>query len=76
MLSRSLDNPFLEMLDVRLIAWRDGYAEMVMPVDARKLNRQGVVQGGAVATLLDAASGYAGIFRHLTRRPCMRSRCR
>ncbi|WGS52353.1 PaaI family thioesterase [Paraburkholderia sp. D15] len=62
MLSRSLDNPFLEMLGVRLIAWRAGYAEMVMPVDASKLNRQGVVQGGAVATLLDAASGYAGIF--------------
>lgn len=27
-----------------------------------KLNRQGVLQGGAIATLLDAAAGYAGIF--------------
>lgn len=57
-----LDNPFLESLGVRLSAWRDGYAELTMPIDATKLNRQRVLQGGAIATLLDAAAGYAGIF--------------
>ena len=33
-----------------------------MPIDATKLNRQRVLQGGAIATLLDAAAGYTGIF--------------
>jgi uncharacterized protein (TIGR00369 family) len=58
----SLDNPFLETLGVRLVQWREGYAELVMPIDASKLNRQGVLQGGAIATLLDAAAGYAGVY--------------
>ena len=57
-----LDNPFLEFLDARLVAWSSGYAEFRMPIQARNLNRQGVLQGGAVATLLDAACGYAGLY--------------
>jgi uncharacterized protein (TIGR00369 family) len=57
-----IDNPFLESLGVRLTQWRDGYAEMSMSIDASKLNRQGVLQGGAIATLLDAAAGYAGLY--------------
>ncbi|EIN01599.1 PaaI family thioesterase [Paraburkholderia hospita] len=57
-----LDNPFLESLGVHLSVWHDGYAELTMPIDATKLNRQRVLQGGAIATLLDAAAGYAGIF--------------
>ena len=57
-----IDNPFLESLGVRLTQWREGYAELTMLIDASKLNRQGVLQGGAIATLLDAAAGYAGIF--------------
>ena len=62
MADHPLDNPFLEMLGVRLTQWRDGYAELVMPIDASKLNRQGVLQGGAIATLMDAAAGYAGLY--------------
>ncbi|HTR08630.1 MAG TPA: PaaI family thioesterase [Paraburkholderia sp.] len=58
----AVDNPFLETLGVSVAQWRDGYAELVMPIEASKLNRQGVLQGGAIATLLDAAAGYAGLF--------------
>ncbi|SDD49269.1 PaaI family thioesterase [Paraburkholderia lycopersici] len=58
----AVDNPFLETLGVCVAQWREGYAELVMPIDASKLNRQGVLQGGAIATLLDAAAGYAGLF--------------
>ena len=58
----AVDNPFLETLGVSVAEWREGYAELVMPIDASKLNRQGVLQGGAIATLLDAAAGYAGLF--------------
>jgi uncharacterized protein (TIGR00369 family) len=58
----SIDNPFLESLGVRLTQWREGYAELSMSIEASKLNRQGVLQGGAIATLLDAAAGYAGLY--------------
>jgi len=57
-----IDNPFLESLGVRLTQWREGYAELRMSIDPSKLNRQGVLQGGAIATLLDAAAGYAGLY--------------
>jgi uncharacterized protein (TIGR00369 family) len=57
-----LQNPFLESLGTRLDAWRDGYAEMRLPITPALQNRAGVVQGGVICTLLDAAAGYAGLF--------------
>jgi uncharacterized protein (TIGR00369 family) len=56
-----LDNPFLESLGAMFTEWRAGYAEFTMPVLPEHLNRQNVLQGGAIATLLDAACGYAGL---------------
>ncbi|CDY77542.1 Uncharacterized protein, possibly involved in aromatic compounds catabolism [Caballeronia glathei] len=56
-----LDNPFLEALGATLTEWRAGYAEFTMPIQPGHLNRQRVLQGGAIATLLDAACGYAGV---------------
>ena len=47
-----VDSPFLESLGARLTVWRAGYAEFSMPIHAGNLNRQGVLQGGAIATLL------------------------
>src|SRR6201991_4940308 len=44
------------------IAWRDGYAEFHLRLQPGMLNRQRVLQGGVVATLLDAACGYAGLY--------------
>jgi uncharacterized protein (TIGR00369 family) len=58
----AVDNPFLETLGVSVADWREGYVELLMAIDGSKLNRQGVLQGGAIATLLDAACGYAGLF--------------
>jgi uncharacterized protein (TIGR00369 family) len=57
-----LQNPFLESLGASLRAWREGYAEMDVPLSPTLLNRAGVVQGGVICTLLDAAAGYAGLF--------------
>ncbi|MDR0241306.1 MAG: PaaI family thioesterase [Burkholderia sp.] len=62
MIRHELDNPFLEALGATLTEWRDGFAEIAMPISATHLNRQRVLQGGAVATLLDAACGYAGLY--------------
>ena len=45
---------------------REGYAEAVMHIDSRKLNANGVVQGGAVFTLADFAfAGAANSFEDL-----------
>ncbi|MBL0918580.1 MAG: PaaI family thioesterase [Hydrogenophaga sp.] len=58
----ALDNPFLELIGARLADWRDGYSEFHLPVRAELLNRQGVLQGGVLSTLLDVACGYAGLY--------------
>lgn len=57
-----LNNPFLEKLGVTLISWRDGFVELRLLPDEAHGNRTGIVQGGVIATLLDAGCGYAGLF--------------
>lgn len=56
-----LNNPFLQSLGIELNRWSPGEAEFRMPIEARHLNRQGMLHGGLIATLLDAACGYAGL---------------
>jgi uncharacterized protein (TIGR00369 family) len=58
----NLHNPLLEFLGVTLTTWRDGYAEMRLPLKPALLNRSGVVQGGVLCTLLDAVAGYSGLY--------------
>lgn len=57
-----LNNPFLEAIGTRFVAWHEGYAEMRLPLSPMLRNRSGVVQGGAICALLDAAAGYAGLY--------------
>jgi acyl-coenzyme A thioesterase PaaI-like protein len=61
-MEHELKNPFLETIGARLVAWREGYAEMSLAVSPMLRNRSGVVQGGAMCALLDAAAGYAGLY--------------
>ncbi len=58
-----LDNPFLSLIGARLLRWHEGYSEFHLPLHAKLLNRQGVIQGGVLSTLLDVACGYAGLYR-------------
>lgn len=60
--SLAIDNPFLSLLGVHLVQWREGYSEFHLPLREQLLNRQGVIQGGVLATLLDVACGYAGLY--------------
>src|SRR6266849_2241494 len=53
---------FNVLLGYRLAEWRDDFARLDLALDARHLNRSGVVHGGVLATMLDVALGYAGIF--------------
>jgi uncharacterized protein (TIGR00369 family) len=67
--SSMVDNPFLELLGVTRTDWRDGYVQFEARVRPEMLNRQGVVQGGLIATLLDVACGYAGLYSADPERP-------
>jgi uncharacterized protein (TIGR00369 family) len=55
------DNPLLEYLGIELVDVQPGRASFDIDLGARHLNRQGSLQGGVAATLLDAACGYAGL---------------
>lgn len=50
---------FRSLLGYRVSAWREGYAEIELALDARHMNSLGIVHGGLYATLLDAACGHA-----------------
>jgi uncharacterized protein (TIGR00369 family) len=56
-----LDNPSLDHLGLKLVLWDIGCCEFELAIAARHLNRQSSLHGGVVATLLDAACGYAGL---------------
>jgi uncharacterized protein (TIGR00369 family) len=58
------DNPLLDYLGIQLVDVAAGHATFEIDVDQRHLNRQGSLQGGVAATLLDAACGYAGLAAH------------
>ena len=55
------DNPLLDHLGIRLVELGGGHCVFELEVEPRHLNRQGSVQGGVIATMLDAACGYAGL---------------
>lgn len=55
------DNPLLDHLGIRLVQIGNGRCIFTLDVEPRHLNRQGTVQGGVIATMLDAACGYAGL---------------
>lgn len=57
----ALGNPLLDDLGIGLSLWEPGLARFRLAIGPRHLNRQGQLQGGVIATLLDVACGYAGI---------------
>jgi uncharacterized protein (TIGR00369 family) len=59
------ENPFLQSLGVEIVTWRSGYAELSCELKPEMLNRSGALQGGVVATLIDAACGYSGLYSAL-----------
>jgi uncharacterized protein (TIGR00369 family) len=54
---------FQRAMGYRLAAWREGGAELVMPVRPHHLNRAGVLHGGVYMSLIDTACGLAGCYR-------------
>jgi len=53
-------NPFVHLLDMNIVAIREGEAEIKMPVDPKKhTNLYNSLHGGAVASLADTVMGVA-----------------
>ncbi len=53
---------FADLVGYTLGQWREDYAEILLEVGNRHLNRSGVLHGGVLTTLIDAACGYAGCY--------------
>ena len=49
-------------LGFRIDDWRAGYAELSVELDDRHKNRQGGVHGGTMTALIDAATGFCGVY--------------
>lgn len=57
--SRVGASAFREWFGLELIAFEDGSSELALDVQPHHLNPGGIVHGGVIATLLDAAIGLA-----------------
>lgn len=53
---------FGALVGYRLTKWREGYAEVTLDLEDRHSNRSSLTHGGVIATLIDVAGGYAGVF--------------
>lgn len=60
--ARDLTEGLNGYLGFRLTDWREGFAEICVDIAEVHKNRQGGVHGGTMATLIDAATGFCGIF--------------
>ena len=49
-------------LGFRVVEWREGFARVRVDLDERHRNRQGGLHGGVTAALIDAATGFCGIY--------------
>src|SRR5258707_12739252 len=53
---------FRSFVGYRLVQWESGTAVVLLDIREEHLNRSHVVHGGVIATLLDAAGGYSGLY--------------
>lgn len=61
-ISRDLLEGLNGFLGFRITEWREGYAEIAVDLDDKHRNRQGGVHGGTMTALIDAATGFCGIY--------------
>ena len=56
------DSPFLSSLGIIVEDWTENDVRVALPLETRHLNRSGVVNGGILATMLDAAGALSGLY--------------
>lgn len=49
-------------LGFRVVEWRKDYAALAVDIEDRHKNRQGGLHGGVTASLVDAATGFCGVY--------------
>jgi len=60
--TRELKEGLNGYLNFKLIEWREGYAQISVNITDVHKNRQGGVHGGTMTTLIDATTGFCGIY--------------
>ncbi len=58
----SMTDGLNDLLGFQLVEWRSGYAVLEVELDDRHKNRQGGLHGGVTASMIDAVTGYCGIY--------------
>jgi len=53
---------FADLVGYELVSWEEDVATIALTVEARHLNRSGVMHGGVLTTLIDTACGYSGCY--------------
>ena len=56
------DSPFNALIGFRISEWRDDEVVLELALRPELLNRSGILHGGVLATLIDAAGGFAGCY--------------
>jgi len=51
---------FRQLLGYKVVEWRENEAVVSLAIAPRHFNCSGVIHGGVIATLIDAAGGFAG----------------
>lgn len=54
--------PFNDHLGVRIKEWQEGHVVISVAVQPEHLNTQGAPHGGFIATLIDIAGSYCGVY--------------
>jgi uncharacterized protein (TIGR00369 family) len=55
-------NGFAKLVGYRLAIWQPDYAEVILDLEPKHLNRSGVPHGGLIATLIDTTCGFVGCY--------------
>ncbi len=53
---------FSGLIGLKRLDWREGHVRVALDLEARHLNRNGVLHGGVLMTLLDEAGALCGVW--------------
>jgi uncharacterized protein (TIGR00369 family) len=60
--ARDLTEGLNGYLGFRLVDWREGFAQIAVDLEDQHKNRQGGLHGGVTASLIDATTGFCGVY--------------